>query len=100
VVALVASMVVFVLPGEAASLEGRIKNIAANSLTISQEGSMLPTSVEIGQDTQFQEGAALDNLKQGDQVKVEYTEEGGRKMAVSIGRIEGQTMSDTAPKGY
>src|SRR5262245_37662579 len=79
------------------SVEGEIKDISANTLTVQsdQAGSdqadqAAPVSVEVNQDTQFEQVDSLAGLNQGDRVKVEYEEDQNRNLATSISKIEAE----------
>jgi len=90
------------------SIEGEIQDISANTLTIQEdkaadqaadqaaEEMAAPVSVEVNQDTQFEQVDSLAGLVQGDRVKVEYEEDQNRNLATSISKIveEGQPEAD------
>jgi len=88
------------------SVEGEIQEISANTLTIKEvkaeeaaqaegqaEGQAdlaadaAPISIEVNQDTQFDQVDSLAGLAQGDRVKIEYSEDQNRNLATSISKV-------------
>jgi len=81
------------------SIEGKIENISANTLTIQEDqaanqaadqaaAQATPVSVEVNQDTEFKDVDSLAGLNQGDRVKVDYEEDQNRNLAKSISKVE------------
>ena len=71
------------------TLEGTVESISQNSLAIISENGTTQQmeEVQINEETKFEGVASLDNLKKGDNVKVEYKEEGEEKIALSIAKV-------------
>ncbi len=75
------------------SLEGAVKNVRTNMITIStsmaREGQRnQDVTLEVNPQTKLEEIASLETLKRGDQVRVQYKEEGDKKIATSIAKLE------------
>jgi len=73
------------------SLEGSVKDVEEGLLIVTQEdqknNTISEVSIEVDQETKFEKVESLARLKEGDRVKVEYTEEQGMKIATLIARI-------------
>ncbi len=84
------------------SLEGAVKSVEEDMITISSmpkegEGSQEVT-LEVNPQTKLQEIASLETLKQGDQVRVKYKEEGDKKIATSIAKLEAGAQQKDQPQ--
>jgi len=75
-----------------ASLEGTIKSISENIIIISSKSEdglkIQDVSLEVNSQTKLDEMASVAELKEGDQVKVDYKEEGDKKVVVQITKQE------------
>jgi len=84
------------------SIEGQIQNISANKLTIQEDKAdqateqAAPVSIEVNQDTLFEQVDSLSGLNQGDRVKIEYQEDQDRNLATTVSKIEDETLQPKA----
>lgn len=72
------------------SFKGQVQYVDQNLITITQaKGDQIKEMVfQVNPETELGELASLDNIKAGDEVKVEYKEEEGSNIAVSIAKME------------
>ena len=74
------------------SLEGTIKSVSSNMITLANESSqsqeLREINVAINSQTRLSNLASVGDLKEGDRVKVEYKEEGNQKVATLIAKQE------------
>jgi hypothetical protein len=74
------------------SLEGTVAEVEEGLLIITQHdrksNTISEVSVEIDRETKFEKVESLARLKEGDRVKIEYTEENEKKVATLIAKIE------------
>lgn len=75
---------------QAANVEGTVKSISSNMITIaskSQDGQRIQEiSLEVNDQTKLNDLVSVNELKEGDQVKVAYKEEGDKKIATSVAK--------------
>lgn len=73
------------------SLEGTISEIQSTLITINHNAPAEPVlqnvALEINKGTVFQGVNSVDELKKGDAVKVEYEEQGEKKIALEIAKV-------------
>ncbi|MDP2652867.1 MAG: DUF5666 domain-containing protein [Candidatus Omnitrophota bacterium] len=86
---LLASSTAYALWGQQNFLQGTIKDIQSNMITliVEEPENIQEVAIKINDQTNFQESASLDSLQEGDKVKVDYKEEGGQKVAVAIAKV-------------
>lgn len=76
------------------SIEGVVVSISDLGLTVSDSRAILFTKTEeiqVNDATEFEVVSSLQDLKEGDQVEVEYYEEDGHKIAVFVLKKEAVT---------
>lgn len=84
-------------------VEGTVKNISSNVITISKESKngnavLEDLAFEINEKTKLKDVNSLTELQEGDTVKIGYKEEGTRKIAVSVDRQEAKADLTTIPE--
>jgi hypothetical protein len=98
-----ALMLAFTIPASAIlgmpeTLEGTIKSISGDTLSIlsEKEATQQIVEIQINNETKFEETVnSLDNLQIGDLVKVKYTHEGDEKVALSIVKVMAEEIPGT-----
>ena len=78
------------------SLEGVVKDVGSSTLVITKQTPPMPTpaeeirevSIEVDDNTKFQQVASLSGIAKEDTVKVEYREKEGRMIATMITKLE------------
>jgi Cu/Ag efflux protein CusF len=83
--------------GFGSSIEGTVKDIGANAITImseSQDGQAAQEmSLVVNEQTKLNDVASLNELREGDQVKINYREEGSQRIATQIAKQEEEESS-------
>ena len=71
------------------SLEGKVVEISPTLVTIDHQEFLFSKKVDIAinGDTKYGEASSLKDLTEGDQIKVQYYEDEGKKVATLIERI-------------
>ncbi len=72
------------------TLEGSVARTDQGMLTISQQaadGSIEEISIQLNDQTRYEEIASANELAEGDQVKIEYKEDQGQKVATKVMKI-------------
>jgi hypothetical protein len=77
------------------TFRGQVQNVEQNSITIVQlkEDQRKEMIFEVNPETKLEEIASLDNIQAGDEVKVQYKQEEGSNIAVSIAKVEQEDAS-------
>ena len=74
------------------SVEGTVDHMEGPWMLVNSEdpknNSISQVAVEVNLNTRFQEVDALDQIKEGDRVRVQYTEEEQRKIATAVSKLE------------
>lgn len=70
------------------TVEGSVSNVTENLLTLDPEGIFSnELNLEVDRDTEFEALSSLNDLKKGDEIKVEYYEQDGKNIASHIMKV-------------
>ncbi len=77
---------------EAAMVEGKVVEINSDQITINPKEALFfqRMNLEVNPDTQLENFVSVQDLEQGDEIKVHYVERDGRKVASHIARTEAE----------
>ncbi len=74
--------------GDAKSIEGTVKDVGMDSLTVTAQSpdqmKMSEAQIQTDTQTQFQGISKLTDLKEGDKVKVDYRDDASKKIATVV----------------
>ena len=72
-------------------LEGQVKDVQADLLTVTHESAdgmgVHEIEFQVNENTQLEDMASLENLQEGDRVAIQYQEEDEKNIAVQITKI-------------
>ena len=76
--------------GSPTRVEGTVKSVGGNVLTITKESPqgqrIQEMNFEINDDTKFEKVASLNELQAGDKIEVHYKEDGARKIVTQVSK--------------